>query len=205
MTAVLIVVSACSASPPVGTARPAASSIVARVRSGTATVSASPGLARLPDGGMTIVIRHAATDHGKPDAEPVDLDDCATQRNLSAQGRADARTIGQAFRRAGMRVGSVWASPYCRSRDTAELALGRAEVVHGLERLYPQPDQRAQQRLNELIRRRAPQSGGRRRARGRGRGRPTRRGRLRPGAGSGARRSAGVWPRPGGRDRRAGR
>ncbi|WP_170223149.1 trypsin-like peptidase domain-containing protein [Nonomuraea turkmeniaca] len=108
---------------------------------------------------MTIVIRHAATDHSKPDAEPVDLDDCATQRNLSAQGRADARTIGHAFRRSGMRVGAVWTSPYCRSRDTAELAFGRAEVVHGLERLYPQPDQQAQQRLNELIRRQAPQTG----------------------------------------------
>jgi len=35
------------------------------------------------------VLRHAATDFSKPDQDPVDLADCATQRNLSARGRAD--------------------------------------------------------------------------------------------------------------------
>jgi hypothetical protein len=35
-------------------------------------------------------------------------------------------------------IGEIWASPYCRSKDTAELAFGRFEVVDGLERLYPE-------------------------------------------------------------------
>ena len=116
-------------------------------------------LARLRDGGLTIVIRHAATDHSRPDAPTVVLDDCATQRNLSDQGRADARAIGAAVDRLGIPVGDVWASPYCRSRDTAELAFGRFEVVPGLERLYPERDDQADQHLNQLIGEQAPRPG----------------------------------------------
>jgi len=121
-------------------------------------------LAQLRGGGVIIVIRHAATDRSQPDADertgpdagPVDFDDCSTQRNLTDEGRADARTIGEAVRELRIPVGTVWTSPYCRSRDTAELAFGRAEVVDGLERLYPRPDEVAERRINQLIRERAP-------------------------------------------------
>jgi phosphohistidine phosphatase SixA len=115
--------------------------------------------ARLRDGGLTIVIRHAATDRSRPDAPTVVLDDCATQRNLSDQGRTDARTIGTAVDRLDVPVGEIWASPYCRSRDTAELAFGRFEVVPGLERLYPERDEQADQRLSQLIGKQAPRAG----------------------------------------------
>lgn len=116
-------------------------------------------LTRLRDGGLTIVIRHAATDRSRPDAPTVVLDDCATQRNLSEQGRADARAIGDAVDRLAVPIGQVWASPYCRSRDTAELAFRRFEVVGGLERLYPERDERTDRRLNQLIREQAPHTG----------------------------------------------
>lgn len=116
-------------------------------------------LTRLRDGGLTIVVRHAATDHSRPDAPTVVLDDCATQRNLSEQGRADARAIGAAVDRLAIPFGDIWASPYCRSRETAELAFGRFEVVNGLERLYPERDEEADARLNQLIREQAPRSG----------------------------------------------
>lgn len=129
---------------------------------GVARSSAEPGgdlLARLRDGGLTIVMRHAQTDRSQPDASTVDLNDCATQRNLSAQGRADARAVGAAVDRLDIPVGEVWASPYCRSMDTAELAFGRFEVTHGLERLYPERDEDADSRLNQRIRERAPRAG----------------------------------------------
>jgi broad specificity phosphatase PhoE len=116
-------------------------------------------LAQLRDGGLTIVIRHAATDQSRPDAPTVVLDDCATQRNLSGQGREDARAIGTAVDRLDIPVGEIWASPYCRSRDTAELAFGRFEVVPGLERLYPERDHHADQHLNQLIGEQAPRAG----------------------------------------------
>jgi len=133
-------------------------------RSASAAPARGGQLTQLRGGGVIIVIRHAATDRSQqdadersgPDAGPVDFDDCSTQRNLTDEGRADARTIGAAFRRLRIPVGTVWASPYCRSKETAELAFGRADVLDGLERLYPQRDEVAERRLNQLIRQRAP-------------------------------------------------
>ena len=94
-----------------------------------AAPQADPALARaLQQGGLVLVLRHAATDFSKPDQDPVDLDDCRTQRNLSAQGRAEARTIGRGARRLGLRIGSVLASPFCRTKETARLAFGRFTV-----------------------------------------------------------------------------
>jgi virginiamycin B lyase len=83
-------------------------------------------------GGLVLVLRHAATDFSKPDQDPVDLADCSTQRNLSAQGRADARAIGRAVRRLKLQIGSVLTSAYCRTRETARLAFGRAKVSPAL-------------------------------------------------------------------------
>ena len=56
------------------------------------------------------------------------LSDCRTQRNLNAQGRADARSIGRGARRLGLRIGKVFASPFCRTKETARLAFGRFVV-----------------------------------------------------------------------------
>jgi virginiamycin B lyase len=83
-------------------------------------------------GGLVLVLRHAATDFSKPDQDPVDLADCATQRNLSAQGRADARAIGRGVRRLKLTIGKVLASPYCRTRETARLAFGRLSISRAL-------------------------------------------------------------------------
>jgi phosphohistidine phosphatase SixA len=80
----------------------------------------------LRSGGYVIFFRHALADDGN-DATPVDLDDCRTQRNLSGQGLRDARAIGQGFRSLGIPVGQVLTSEYCRVRETALVAFGRAE------------------------------------------------------------------------------
>jgi phosphohistidine phosphatase SixA len=87
---------------------------------------------QLRRGGVVLVIRHAATDFSKPDRNPVDLRDCRTQRNLSAEGRRDARRIGQGARRLQLRIGPVLSSPFCRTRATARLAFGRATVNSAL-------------------------------------------------------------------------
>lgn len=95
--------------------------------------SADPRLsAELERGGLVLVLRHAATDFSKPDEEPVVLDDCTTQRNLSARGRVDAFAIGYHARRLGLKIGTVLASPYCRTLQTARLAFGRARVSRAL-------------------------------------------------------------------------
>jgi phosphohistidine phosphatase SixA len=82
--------------------------------------------------GLVLVLRHAATDFSKPDQDPVDLMNCRTQRNLSPQGRADARAIGRGVRRLKLRIGAVLASPFCRTRETARLAFGRVTVNRAL-------------------------------------------------------------------------
>ena len=87
---------------------------------------------QLRRGGVVLVIRHAATDFSKPDQNPVDLKDCRTQRNLSAEGRRDARLIGEGVRRLQLRLGAVLSSAFCRTRETARLAFGRATVSPAL-------------------------------------------------------------------------
>jgi virginiamycin B lyase len=87
--------------------------------------TASGLVADLRRGGYVIAFRHAATDFSMSDTAR-SYADCARQRNLSAAGRRQARAIGRAFRSLGIPVGAVVASPYCRTRDTARLAFGRA-------------------------------------------------------------------------------
>lgn len=94
-----------------------------------------PSLVRaLQGGGYVIYFRHAATDQSKPDSpERLDLENCATQRNLSEKGREQAQVIGKAFAALGIKVAAVLSSPYCRCVDTAKLAFGKAVVAHDLE------------------------------------------------------------------------
>jgi virginiamycin B lyase len=106
-------------------------------------------------GGFVIYFRHTATDQTQTDS---DLSRCETQRNLNEQGRADARAIGQAFKALNIPVGQVLSSNYCRTRDTAQLAFGRAELVRDISGL---PDSEREQRTAALQRllRTPPQPG----------------------------------------------
>jgi phosphohistidine phosphatase SixA len=103
----------------------------------SATAAGTPSLnprigQQLRAGGFVLVFRHAVTDQSKQDESPVDLADCTTQRNLSPQGRADARAIGGQVRRLKLRIGPVLASPFCRTLETARLAFGRATATRTL-------------------------------------------------------------------------
>ena len=82
-------------------------------------------LARLREGGVTLYFRHVATDFRQNDAGFVE-GDCTTQRNLTDDGRNDARAIGAEIRRLAIPIGEVRASPYCRTMETATLMFGRA-------------------------------------------------------------------------------
>jgi phosphohistidine phosphatase SixA len=86
---------------------------------------------RLRRGGYVIALRHAATDPTATDTTG-DPYDCSRQRNLNAKGRRQARVIGRAFRRLGIPVGRVLASPFCRTRDTARLAFGHLRPSRAL-------------------------------------------------------------------------
>ncbi len=76
-------------------------------------------------GGVAILIRHA-TAPGTFDPPGFRIDDCATQRNLSTEGRAEAQRIGSHLKSLGLKPGEVLTSQWCRCRDTASLAFGTA-------------------------------------------------------------------------------
>ncbi|MCB1740425.1 MAG: histidine phosphatase family protein, partial [Gammaproteobacteria bacterium] len=89
-------------------------------------------LARLRAGGLVLYFRHAATDWSQSDRveRAGDWRSCDPQRmrQLSAQGRADAIRVGEAMRTLAIPVHRVYASPYCRTVQTAELlGLGAPE------------------------------------------------------------------------------
>ena len=90
----------------------------------------------LQGGGYTLFFRHATSDRLQEDTDLSNLDDCAKQRNLSGQGRAEARRIGEIFSQLRIPVSDVNASPYCRTMETGRLAFGRAiktpELIYSL-------------------------------------------------------------------------
>ena len=49
----------------------------------------------LKGGGQVVLIRHAVTTPGSGDPPGMRLDDCSTQRNLTDEGRRDARRLGE--------------------------------------------------------------------------------------------------------------
>jgi broad specificity phosphatase PhoE len=94
------------------------------------------GLLRaLRSGGYTIYFRHAQTDWSQFDDVRSDADillcDGERIRQLSGEGRSTAQRIGRAFRDLGIPVSKVLASPYCRTRETAELMdVGPVQTTH---------------------------------------------------------------------------
>jgi phosphohistidine phosphatase SixA len=76
----------------------------------------------VPDGAV-ILFRHAIAPGGG-DPAGFRLGDCATQRNLDVQGRKQARRIGEQ-----LRWTAVWASQWCRTKETAALAFPQLKVV----------------------------------------------------------------------------
>ena len=100
-------------------------------------------------GGHVLFIRHALTHQGFGDPPGFELKRCATQRNLSAQGRAQARRLGEALRERKVPIGEVLASPWCRCVETAQLAFGRAQTWTALSNLHAR-QQNAEKQVHAL-------------------------------------------------------
>ncbi|MFO1312876.1 MAG: histidine phosphatase family protein [Burkholderiales bacterium] len=95
---------------------------------GAGTLDGAALLHALRQGGYVLYLRHASTDFGQNDDAMTDYANCAQQRNLTDAGRAEARAIGRAIRDLGIPVGPILASPYCRTRESAELVFGKPTV-----------------------------------------------------------------------------
>ncbi len=91
-------------------------------------------------GGQVLMIRHALTPPGVGDPPGFQLEDCATQRTLSREGRAEARKLGLALKVRGVPVGEVLASPWCRCVETARLAFGRSTRWDALSNVFERPE-----------------------------------------------------------------
>ena len=111
----------------------------------TGTLLATPWLAqaqtdalavRLRKGACVVLLRHAQTEPGIGDPPGFQLDRCSTQRNLSAQGRAQAERIGKWFESRALKPGAVQSSAWCRCKDTADLSFGRHAVWPALNSFF---------------------------------------------------------------------
>ena len=101
--------------------------------SATAETAAADEAAKAWDalraGGHVALMRHADAPGGFGDPPGFRVEDCATQRNLSAKGRADAEKIGARLKREGIAFEKILSSPWCRCIDTVKLMnLGTVET-----------------------------------------------------------------------------
>jgi broad specificity phosphatase PhoE len=90
------------------------------------------GWEELQRGGHVILLRHATTDPGTGDPPGFNLKECRTQRNLSV---AEHR----------IPISGVFTSEWCRCRDTATIAFGRASEWSALNSFFDSPQNEPRQ------------------------------------------------------------
>jgi len=120
-------------------------------------------LGKLRAGGYIIVLRHGATHPDQADTDPLNFDNVAQQRQLNDKGRADARALGEAFKRAAVPIGRVYSSRFQRAVETARLVAGKDpettnDVTEGGLVVTPNENNRRMQALRALVAR-APEAG----------------------------------------------
>lgn len=91
---------------------------------------------RIAKGGVAVMIRHAQTVPGIGDPPEFRIGDCATQRNLSVEGRAQAARLGAAFKTRGIKPARVLSSQWCRCIDTARGAFGHTTEESALNSFF---------------------------------------------------------------------
>jgi len=88
---------------------------------------------------LILHLRHAIAPGGGDPAH-FDVNDCRTQRTLSAQGREQSRQIGAQLKSLGVKPTQVWSSQWCRSAETAELmGLGEVKPLPALNSFFRNP------------------------------------------------------------------
>ena len=83
---------------------------------------------KLKSGSYNLYVRHAATDWSQGDKINAHGEwascDPAEVRQLSDKGRDEARRLGAALKALAIPIGQAFASPYCRTMETARLMSG---------------------------------------------------------------------------------
>jgi phosphohistidine phosphatase SixA len=96
-------------------------------------------LSALNQPGRVLILRHASAP-GFSDPPQFRIGDCSTQRNLDADGRLQARRLGERLRAAGIVRARVLSSQWCRCLETAKLLdLGPVEALPALNSFFQRP------------------------------------------------------------------
>lgn len=103
----------------------------------------------LRKGGVVAAFRHSLAP-GTFDPPGFRLGDCSTQRNLSEEGRAQARSVGAWFQQRNLQPSKVLSSPWCRCVDSATLAFGPPQVSAALGSPRGSPETTSAAHLHEL-------------------------------------------------------
>ncbi|MGI9515191.1 MAG: histidine phosphatase family protein [Anderseniella sp.] len=112
---------------------------------GQPAAAGQAGRDALRNGTAFVIMRHALAP-GTGDPANFAVDDCSTQRNLSDQGRQQARDTGELFRSNGIADADVFTGAWCRCQDTAELlTLGAVSILEPLNSFFRQQDRREPQ------------------------------------------------------------
>ena len=107
--------------------------------------SPAADLNRIDPIGLIVLMRHAEAP-GVGDPPNFQLRDCATQRNLDANGREQARRIGDLLRRLGIQQATVYSSQWCRCLDTGRLLdVGPVQELPALNSFFGRREQQETQ------------------------------------------------------------
>lgn len=108
----------------------------------TAWASDANLAASLKQPGHVLMLRHALA-LGIGDPPDFTLGDCASQRNPSTEGRAQAKAAGEWLRRQGIKQARIYSSQWCRCLDTARLLdLGPVTEMPELNNVFTHPQNR---------------------------------------------------------------
>lgn len=113
-------------------------------------------LQALRGGGYVIVFRHGGTHADQADTDPLNHDNVDKQRQLNDRGRAEARAVGEAFRKAGIPIGKSYASRFQRAVETGRLIGGKdpqptLDVTEGGLVVSPNENNRRAQAFRALV------------------------------------------------------
>lgn len=126
----------------------------ALLRASEAVAANEAAWAALREGGTVALVNHARAP-GKGDPVGFRLGNCATQRDLSWEGREQASRLGARFRAENVPVISVKSSRWCRTLHTAGLAFPAVSTDpdQTLDPLGQDPEMRDKRtkRVRELI------------------------------------------------------
>jgi phosphohistidine phosphatase SixA len=93
--------------------------------------------ALLKQPGHIALLRHSNAPGGWLEPYGMDLKDCAIQRNLDVEGRAQARRLGAELRKHGLANVRIVSSQFCRALETGKLlGVGPVGELAALNQIY---------------------------------------------------------------------